>query len=419
MTMEMTSRERVNATLRREEPDRLPIDFGSTHNSSVSIVAYNRLKKHLGIKSRSYMRDPIPMLVSPDLDDGLEILKKMGSDTLPLTRYYNNGMPATDWKKWLLKDGSECMVPGQFNPVENKKGDLELALFNGLANFRMPKDGYYFDKVNSPLGFIENRQQLEEVLPFLRESGIFHIREEELEIIRNKAKHLHEETDYALVASGGPLFFSLYQIGQELFGYEKFFILMASKPEFVHCWMEFLTTSLEEKLTKYLKMMDKYIDVIMMGDDFGTQVGPQISPKMFGELFKPYMARICKLIHEISPNVKILLHSCGSVAPFIPDFIEIGIDALNPVQTTAKNMDPVMLKREFGKHITFWGGGVRTQTTLVNGTVEDIKQEVKEMLDIFKPGGGYVFCPIHDLQEHVSPEKILAIYETAQLYGKY
>jgi len=107
------------------------------------------------------------------------------------------------------------------------------------------------------------------------------------------------------------------------------------------------------------------------------------------------------------------------VAPFIPDFIEAGIDALNPVQITAAGMEPAFLKKEFGREITFWGGGVRTQSTLVRETPDAVAAEVRELIDIFKPGGGYIFCPIHDIQEEVPPEKILAIYQTAREYGYY
>ncbi|MEW5784250.1 MAG: uroporphyrinogen decarboxylase family protein [Bacillota bacterium] len=419
MAAGLTARQRVAAALNHEEPDRVPVDFASTHNTGISIIAYNRLKRHCGITSPSYMRDPIPMLASPDLEGGHEIIKLLGSDFLPLPRHINSGMRAENWRQWVLKDGSTCMVPGDFNPVETEAGYIEFSSFNGMALFRMPKGGYYFDSIRHPLNFVENLSQLEEVTALLYRSGIFHIDQAELIILKEQARRIHEETDYAVVASGGPMFFSLYQIGQELFGYEKFFMFMASEPDLIRCWMDFLARTCAEKLRHYLRELGPYIDVIMMGDDYGTQEGLQLSPRMFRELFKPHLAAVCRLVHEISPRVKILLHSCGSIAPLIPDFIEVGIDALNPVQITAKNMDPVTLKREFGKEITFWGGGVRTQTTLVNGTQQEVINEVKEMLEIFKPGGGYIFCPIHDIQEHVPPATIVAIYEAARQYGAY
>lgn len=416
MNESMTARERVESVFAFEEADRVPIDFSATHNSSINVLAYNRFKKHLGINTTTYMRDPIPMLASPDLEEGMEVFKMMGGDLLPLPRYKIFGVPATDWHKWTLKDGSTCLVPGGFKPERKEDGRSEMTLLNGLAVLAKPERGHHYNLVSRPLEMIEDIYQLENILPMLRQSGAFTISDEELDILQDRAGRLHSETNYPLVATGGPLFFSLYQIGQELFGYEKFFTFMASEPELMHCWLEFLTATSIERLGKYLKTLGPYLDVIMMGDDYGLQNSLQMSPQMFRELFKPYLVRVCRAVKEYAPDIKILLHSCGSIAPIIPDFIEAGIDALNPVQVTAVGMEPAYLKKEFGKEIVFWGGGVRTQSTLVKGSVEEVAAEVREMIDIFSPGGGYIFCPIHDIQEEVLPEKILAIYRTAKEY---
>jgi uroporphyrinogen decarboxylase len=412
----MTSRERVVAALDHEEPDRVPIDFGSNFNTGVNVLAYNRLKKHLGIESPTHSRYVIPMLAAPELDEDLEVLRRMGGDVLPLPRRFVDGMASTDWKPWTLKDGSECLVPGRFDPVEGEDGALEL-VFQGVPQFRMPKDGHYFDRIFSPLSFVESRSQLEQVLPGLRSHRAFNWAESELAVMADRGKCAHEETEYAIL--GDPYTLSFYQPGFELFGYEKFFLFLAAEPEIVHCWMDFLTESHLANLANYLDAVGDYIQVIIMADDYGQQQGPQISTPMFREYFKPCMTRICELVHERCPHLKVLLHSCGSIVPLIPEFIEAGIDALNPVQITADHMDPVVLKREFGRHIAFWGGGVGTQTTLAHGSAEDVREEVKRTLAIFKPGGGYVFTPDHNIQEHISPEKILAVYETAQEFGRY
>jgi uroporphyrinogen decarboxylase len=419
MNQGMTSRERVKAAFEFREGDRAPIDFSATHNSGINVQAYNRLKMHLGIGITTYMRDPIPMLASPDLEEGLEVFKMMGGDLLPLPRYKVFGVPATDWSEWTLKDGSTCMVPGGFQPEEKEDGTIDMNLLNGLAVLSMPARGHHFNLVSRPLGMVENVEQLQDILPLLRQSGAFSISDEELKVLHSNARNLFEKYDYPLVATGGPLFFSLYQIGQELFGYEKSFIFMASEPELMHCWLEFLTSTNIERLGKYLQVLGPYLDVIMMGDDYGLQNSLQMSPKMFRGLFKPYLVRICRAVKEFAPSIKILLHSCGSVAPIIPDFIEAGVDALNPVQITAAGMEPAWLKKEFGREIVFWGGGVRTQSTLVKGTEADVVAEVRELIEIFKPGGGYIFCPIHDIQEEVPPDKVLAIYETAKEHLYY
>ncbi len=419
MTGEMTPRERVKAAFAFEEGDRMPIDFSATHNSGINVQAYNRLKKFLGINTTTYMRDPVPMLASPELEEGLEVLKLMGGDLLPLPRHMVYGVPAEDWREWPLKDGSTCLAPGGFQPEEKADGTLEMTLLNGLARLSMPARGHHFNLVSRPLAMIENVQQLEDLLPLLRQSGAFSISDAELQVLQKNAQTLTEQYDYPLVATGGPLFFSLYQVGQELFGYENFFIFMASEPELLHCWLEFLTATSIERLGKYLQALGPYLDVIMMGDDYGLQNSLQLSPQMFRELFKPYLAKICSAVKKIAPEIKILLHSCGSVEPIIPDFIEAGIDALNPVQITAAGMEPAVLKKKYGRQIVFWGGGVRTQTTLVKGNVADVAAEVRELVEIFKPGGGYIFCPIHDIQEEVPPEKVLAIYRTAKAQAAY
>ncbi len=419
MAYGMTSRERIRAAFEFREGDRMPIDFSATHNSGINVQAYNRLKKHLGIDTTTYMRDPIPMLASPDLEEGLKVFQMMGGDLLPLPRHRVFGVPAADWQEWKLRDGTTCMVPGGFQPEEKEDGTLELTLLNGLAVLSMPARGHHFNLVSRPLGMIENVGQLQNILPMLRQSGAFSISDEELAVLQSNARSLSEKYNYPLVATGGPLFFSLYQIGQELFGYEKFFTFMGSDPELMHCWLEFLTSTSIKRLGKYLQVLGPYIDVIMMGDDYGLQTSLQMSPEMFRRLFKPYLERVCTAVKGFAPGIKILLHSCGSVAPIIPDFIDVGIDALNPVQITAAGMDPAWLKKEFGREIVFWGGGVRTQSTLVNGTVEEVAAEVRELIKIFKPGGGYIFCPIHDIQEEVPPEKVLAIFDTAKKFSHY
>ncbi len=410
----ITSRERVKAAFAFEESDRVPIDFSATHNSGINVQAYIRLKKHLGINSTTYMRDPVPMLASPDLEEGLEVLKLMGGDLLPLPRHIVYGVPAEDWREWTLKNGSTCLVPGGFQPESKNDGTLEMSLLNGLARLNMPARGHHFNLISRPLAMVENTKQLEDLLPILRQSGAFSITDAELQVLQHNAETLTGQYDYPLVATGGPLFFSIYQVGQELFGYEKFFIFMASEPELMHCWLDFLTDASIERLGKYLQALGPYLDVIMMGDDYGLQNSLQMSPQMFRDLFKPYLAKICSTVKKIAPEIKILLHSCGSVEPIISDFIEAGIDALNPVQITACGMEPAVLKKKYGRQIVFWGGGVRTQTTLVKGSVTAVAAEVHELLDIFKPGGGYIFCPIHDIQEEVPPDKVLAIYRTAR-----
>jgi len=420
MSGTMTSRKRVYAALRHEEPDRVPIDFGSNYNTSVNVIAYNRLKKYLGIKSPTYCRWVVPMLAAPDLDENMEIMKMMGGDVLAFSNVFfgnwKDGLPygvLGNTVEFELKDGTTCLIPEASTPVKKDNGDYELNVA-GIPTYLMPKDGYFFDRIFTPLHYIENLSQLKEILPGWTTQGYYGPLEENfLEVATECVKKMHEQTDYFIMAD---ILLSVYHVALELFGYEKFWMFMAADPDLVHYWMDTTTTANEKRLTGYLKAVGPYINGFLIGDDYGTQRALQISPKMFRELVKPYLKRICDLIHEICPHVIVLDHSCGSITPIIPDLIEAGVDAINPVQTTAKDMEADRLKREFGKDVTFWGGGVSAQTTLFSGSVEKARDEVKEKMEIFAPGGGYVFTTDHDIQEHVQPEVIEAVYRTALEY---
>ena len=412
----MTRRERVIAALNHKEPDRVPIDFGAHYNTTINALAYNRVKKALGIESPTYIRQLVAMLATPSEEEGREALEALGSDFFEIPRIYADGCYGDSWKEWLLKDGSKAMVPSQFNPTQNEDGSLDIQS-RGQAVYHMPKGGFYFDRVAFPYSDIDSVDQLKSMEPSYLKSGGQRMSDEEVAALGALAKKMYEETDYALMGNTYPMW--TFHIGLEMFGYHKFFLLMAAQPEIVHAWMDMSTNAWLATMDKYLDAVGPYIVAIVVGDDYGTQRAPMISPKMFRELFKPSLAKICDFVHKKSPNVKVLLHSCGAVAPLIPDFIDAGLDALNPVQTTAEGMDPAKLKAEYGRDLVFWGGGVRCQTTLANGTVEDVRSEVRELLEIWKPGGGYIFAPDHDIQENVPAEKIIALYETAQKYGGY
>jgi len=241
------------------------------------------------------------------------------------------------------------------------------------------------------------------------------ITDEELDFLEAQAKELKNNTDCAILGSFGGNFI---EEGHALFGYQEFMErLILDKP-----LIEYFLNKLEEKYLKeierYLNRVGKYIDIIVLGDDYGTQEGLQISLEIFRQLFKPHLKALCDFIEKRS-DVHIFLHSCGAVSKLIPDFIDAGIQILNPVQTSAKGMSPEFLKREFGKDIVFWGGGCDTQRILPFGTLEEVENDVKKRIDIFAPKGGFVFAAIHNIQQEVSPEKCLKLFDTARDYGKY
>ncbi|MCD6291803.1 MAG: methyltransferase, partial [Anaerolineae bacterium] len=240
--------------------------------------------------------------------------------------------------------------------------------------------------------------------------------DEALARLRAEARRLYQETDYAVMGAFGG---NILESGQGLRGWEQFMLDLAYGGSFLETFLELLTENHLRNLERYLAAVGEYIQIIQMGDDLGTQRGPQISIDTYRRWIKPYQKRIYNWVHEHYPDIYVFLHSCGSIYAFIPDLIEIGVDILNPVQTSAYDMDPVRLKREFGRDITFWGGGVETQSTLPNGTPDDVRQQVRERLDIFAPGGGYVFNQVHNIQHGVPSENIIAMFDTASTYGIY
>jgi len=179
-----------------------------------------------------------------------------------------------------------------------------------------------------------------------------------------------------------------------------------------------LLQAARQDLRRYLGAVGEYVHVVGFGDDLGVQTGLQFHPDLYRQLFKPAHRQLYKELHMHS-RAYLLLHTCGSVYDLIPDLIEVGVDILNPVQTSAAGMEPERLKREFGDQITFWGGGSCPQRVLPWGTPDDVEADVRQRLRIFGPGGGYVFAPDHDLQHDVSPANIAAMYDTALKWGSY
>ena len=164
--------------------------------------------------------------------------------------------------------------------------------------------------------------------------------------------------------------------------------------------------------------MAKYIHVLQFGDDLGTQQAPQISAKTYREMIYPYHSRQYQFVRNHYPDVRVFLHSCGSIEPLIPDLIDAGVEVLNPVQLSAKNMDPVHLKKEYGKSLSLWGGGANTSETVTHASAEEVRRESRALIETFAPGGGFVFTQVHNIQPNIPPENIVAVYDAALAYRR-
>lgn len=393
----MTSRERIEAALAHHEPDRIPVDLGASESSGIHGIAYNRLKGSMGLKGgRTQIYDLSQVIAKVETS----VLDKVGADAFPLL------IEPRAWKPWRLQDNSPGEIPARANLRSVAGGGTELVADDGTVVATCPSGSYYFDTCHHPLA--------DAVSPADIEAGLVHLRgfdwpsfyDEDYQDLRRKARELYEKTDRAIV---GNLWVHVFAAGQILRGFENFMIdLLADKPV-AHALLGRLVDCYEERVRRYVEAVGEYCTVIQVNDDLGTQNGPQIAPETYREMIKPYHARLWGLIKKLSGK-PLLLHSCGSIYDLIPDLIEIGVDAINPVQVRAANMDSKKLKREFGKDLTFWGGGCDTQQVLGNGTPGDVKEEVRRRCADLAPGGGFVFCQVHNIQPNVPPENIMAMY---------
>ncbi len=403
---ELTSRQRIRLALEHKEADRVPVDFGGMRSTGISAIAYNKLKKYLGMEGgATKVYDVFQQLAEPEET----IMQRFGADVIQLHRYEPAfGISLTSWKPDILPDGSACIVPEGFTPVINKNGGRDIVI-DGKIVARMPQGGLYFDNMDFPYKNATTKEDIDKI-------PVPQITDVELKYLEMQAKKLYYETDYAILASFGG---NILEAGQMEWGYEGFYSNLALEPELIHYYLERKTQGYMRDLEKYLQAVGQYIDVIQFGDDLGTQENTQLSLDMYREMIKPYHSRQYKYVRNNYPNVKVFLHSCGAISPLIPDLIDAGVEILNPVQLSAKNMDAGFLKKEYGKYLTFWGGGANTQTTVSFGSCTDIEKEVKELMSIFAPGGGFVFTQVHNIQADISPEKVLAIYDTAKKYADY
>lgn len=383
----MNSRERILKSINHEEPDRVPFDLAGSTWTGITNTAYQNLRKHMGlIAAEPVWSDVIQQIVIPSE----EILTELNVDTrgvFPLTSH--------NWDVYAkLKD----------------VGDYFEYFDEWGFTHHFPKKGYWFSLVKNPLDAVDfDSEGIIENYPWpdagnkLRFAGM-----------REKAIQFRNQ-DKIVMTKG--LCAGLFEMHQRVRGMENAmldpFMFPVNSDKLVgklaDLKIEFWDSLLDE--------IGDVVDIVGEGDDYGTQQSQLIDPDQFREYYKPHFARVLSFIKEKAPNVKLLFHSCGNVRPVIPDFIEIGVDLLNPVHITATGMEPSQLKKDFGKDIVFWGGGVDTQHILPNGTPEQVKEDVKRNMDALAPGGGFVFSTVHNIQAEVPPQNIIAMIEALREIG--
>ncbi len=381
----MKPRERVTLALNHQEPDRIPIDLGGSICSSIHKNAYIDLKKHLGLKLEEIqMVDYVQQL--PYLDEAL--LERFGVDFRMVQ------LPSA------TAPGLEIFEEGDYYAFIDRWG----------SKLHMPKDGgLYFDWVDFPIkeASLEALDTYTWPTPDPPEVNAQ---------LRDQARYLYENTDYALVGSaviGGGIF----EQPARTMGLEDFFVALVTEPEFADRMMGRITEIYIESCENYLEQVGEYLQVFTYWDDVCSQDGWLIAPDLYRRVIKPKQRRLLEAIKSHT-DAKVYYHSCGAAFELIPDLIDLGFDILNPVQVSARGMDTKRLKEEYGQDITFWGG-VDTQRVLPFGTSEDVRDETKRRIDDLAPGGGFVFAAVHNIQALVPPENIVTMFETALEHGEY
>ena len=383
----MNSRERLLITLDHREPDRIPRDLGSIQVSGIHEIAYQNLRQALGLPATATnLCDTIQQLATVEDD----VVERLGIDV--------RGLYPLNSHNW--------------NIVEEDVGEYWAYHDEwGITHHRPKEGGLYYSIVEVPLPKFDFTEEEIEQYPWPDMGARWRVAG-----LRELAEGFRA-AGYAVVLKDA--FAGIFEFAQRVVGMENLLLLMGMDEKRAGTLFDKM---LDLKLAYWrtaLEELGDLVDVVTYADDYGTQISQLISPAMFRRQLKPRVRQVFELQAQLAPHAKRLFHSDGNVRPLIPDFIEMGVDILNPVQATAAGMDPTDLKQEFGQELIFWGGGIDTQGILPNGTPQEVKDDVKRNIDALAAGGGYVFNTVHNIQADVPPKNILAMWEALQEYGVY
>jgi len=407
----MTSKDRVLAALNHEQPDRVPVDLSGHRSSGMAALVYPKVRRFLGFPERpTRVYDMVQQLAIMDED----ILERFGIDTIEMGRGFLQS--DQDWKDWVLPDGTPCQIP-YYSHVWKEGDDWKIGNEDGLELGVMKKGCLYFEQTYFPLserGIADDDfSDLEDILGHTIWTGVAHpgahlnLDDAGLKEMSSRAQTLRESTDRAIVGLFGG---NLFEFPQMLYRMDNYLLYLGMYPDQVLRLSETLSTIHIKNLEKWLGAVGSYIDVILFGDDLGGQSGPLLSPDMYRRYYKPFHRKMWKRAKALA-NVKVMLHCCGGVRELLPDLIDAGLDAINPVQINCRGMDSSELKQEYGDQLVFWGGGCDTRDILPFASPAQIKEHVKEQVRILNPGGGFVFQQVHNILANVPPENIVAMYD--------
>ncbi len=415
----MTSRERLLAALAHIQTDRPPVDFAATTVTGLHAHACDNLRKALGLHGKVWVYEMLQQLGYVDI----ELRQKMGSDvigTIPYTNSIGVRNYPLKFKDYPIPGGGDGLCIEGFNYTIQSDG-TRLAYPQGdvtaTPSYRMPPDGYYFDAIDRSTTTIDDETEARDDFA----DTFVEMSDEEAEYYRRHTHQLRHETDFGVVCN-----FNVASLGDPaklpganikspkgIRNVEEWLMAHVLRPEYVDEVNKMQTESALKSIRKLYQAVGDNIDVLFLsGTDFGTQRGLFISREHFLKFYKPYFKLLNDWVHQ-NTGWKVMYHSCGAISELLEDFIEMGVDIVNPVQCSAEGMEPEFLKEKFGDRLVFWGGGVDTQKTLPFGTAEQCRKEVRERINIFGKNGGYVFNAIHNIQAPTPVENIIAIFDEA------
>ncbi len=419
----MNSRERLAATLAHRQPDHVCVDFGATFVTGIHVTALTRLRRAVLGDSSYKVKTIEPYQMLGEVDD--ELRDALGIDvigTLPRKSIF--GTVQDHWKPFTMNDGTEVLVPGNFNTSIDANGDTVIYPEGDTTvppSGRMPKGGYFFDAIIRQPPVDDDKLNPADNL---EDFGL--LGEADLAYFRERKKWFEERRDRgAILIVPGSAFGDIALVPAPFLKHpkgirdvEEWYVSTVARKDYVLEVFEKQCQIAEKNIQTLIDLFGDVVQVALLtGTDFGTQRGLFISLDSYREMFKPFHIRLNKLIHKNSPW-KTFIHSCGGISELIPDLIEAGFDVLNPVQCSATGMEPRGLKKNFGRDITFWGGGANTQQTLAFGTPEEVYRECRERIEIFNQDGGFVFNSIHNVQANTPTENVQAMFRAIKESGR-
>jgi len=386
----MNSRDRILTTLQHKEPDQIPFDLAGTTWSGITMGAYRNLLSYLNVESENpEWADVIQQIVVPSE----QVLEKLKVDTRglrPLTSH--------NWNVYeKLKDA----------------GDNWEYLDEWQFIHHFPKkNGHWFSIVKNPMEHLDD-PVVDEVESFDWPNAPDRRR---ITNLREQAIQYREQGKVVIIKG---LCAGIFEMHQRIRGMANAMLDPLIYPEFSDKLIGKIADLKIEFWEMALDELADVIDIVAEGDDYGTQSSQLVDPDHFRQYYKPHVKRVLDCIRKKAPDSYIMFHSCGNIRPIIPDFVEVGVDIINPVHVTATGMEPKQLKKDFGKDIVFWGGGVDTQHVLPSGSPKDVVDDVLRNIEALAPGGGFVFTTVHNIQSEVPPENIMAMWNTLEKNKTY